>query len=222
MAPIASKPTPESEPMAETLRSLGESELIRRLAQFAPARQLDDDTADLPASSQRQVINTDLLVEGVHFSDATTSAEDVGWRAAAVNLSDLAASGADSVVGLTVGLVAPGETAWTWVDGVYRGLQTALDRYGGVLLGGDCSSGQQRMLAVNRHWHPRAPQTAALGGTTGRLAGDQRPPRPQPPRPCSAAKRALPQRPSPWTGIYAQQRPCSTSARPPDWMHSSG
>ena len=148
MAPIASKPTPESEPMAETLRSLGESELIRRLAQFAPARQLDDDTADLPASSQRQVINTDLLVEGVHFSDATTSAEDVGWRAAAVNLSDLAASGADSVVGLTVGLVAPGETAWTWVDGVYRGLQTALDRYGGVLLGGDCSSGQQRMLAV--------------------------------------------------------------------------
>lgn len=148
MAPIASKPTPESDPMTETLRSLGESELIQRLSQFAPAGQLDDDTATLPRSGQHQVINTDLLVEGVHFSDTTTSAEDVGWRAAAVNLSDLAASGADTVVGLTVGLVAPGETAWTWVEGVYRGLQMALDRYGGVLLGGDCSSGQQRMLAV--------------------------------------------------------------------------
>ena len=103
--------------MTETLRSLGESELIQRLSQFAPAGQLDDDTATLPRSGQHQVINTDLLVEGVHFSDTTTSAEDVGWRAAAVNLSDLAASGADTVVGLTVGLVAPGATAWTWVYG---------------------------------------------------------------------------------------------------------
>ena len=148
MAPIASRPTPESDPMADTLQSLGESELIARLAQFAPAGQLDDDTATLPVTGHRQVINTDLLVEGVHFSDATTSAEDVGWRAAAVNLSDLAASGADTVVGITVGLVAPGDTAWAWVEGVYRGLQMALDRYGGVLLGGDCSGGMQRMLAV--------------------------------------------------------------------------
>ncbi|MGC6482943.1 MAG: thiamine-phosphate kinase [Synechococcus sp.] len=134
--------------MADTLQSLGEAELIHRLAQFAPAGQFDDDTATLPTSSQRQVINTDLLVEGVHFSEATTSAEDVGWRAAAVNLSDLAASGADTVVGLTVGLVAPGETPWPWVEGVYRGLQLALNRYGGVLLGGDCSSGHQRMVAI--------------------------------------------------------------------------
>ena len=139
--------------MTDTLQSLGEAELLRRLAQFAPAGQLDDDTATLPATNALQLINTDVLVEGVHFSDTTTSPEDVGWRAAAMNLSDLAASGADSVVGVTIGLVAPGHTPWSWVEGVYRGLHAALDRFGGIVLGGDCSGGQQRMLAVTAIGH---------------------------------------------------------------------
>ena len=91
--------------MTDTLQSLGETELLRRLAQFAPAGQLDDDTATLPTTTSPQLINTDVLVEGVHFSDATTSPEDVGWRAATMNLSDLAASGAGSVVGVTICLL---------------------------------------------------------------------------------------------------------------------
>lgn len=134
--------------MTDTLQSLGEAELLRRLARFAPVGQLDDDTATLPTQSGPQLINTDVLVEGVHFSEGTTSPEDVGWRAAAVNLSDLAASGVDDVVGLTVGLVAPGDTPWKWVEGVYKGLSAALEQHGGILLGGDCSGGRQRMLAV--------------------------------------------------------------------------
>ena len=134
--------------MAETLQSLGESELLRRLARFAPPGQFDDDTATLAAQEQAHLVNTDLLVDGVHFSDTTTAAQDVGWRAAAVNLSDLAASGVDAVLGVTVGLVAPADTPWSWVEGVYQGLDAALKRYGGVLLGGDCSRGCQRMLSV--------------------------------------------------------------------------
>lgn len=134
--------------MTETLQSLGEAELLRRLALYAPVGQLDDDTATLPSQNGPQLINTDLLVEGVHFSDATTSPHDVGWRAAAMNLSDLAASGVDQVVGLTVGLVAPGDTPWAWVQGVYEGLSAALGEHGGILLGGDCSGGNQRMLAI--------------------------------------------------------------------------
>ena len=81
-------------------------------------------------------------------SDATMSPQDLGWRAAAANLSDLAAMGCSNVLGLSVGLVAPGDTAWDWVEGVYQGLSEALQRYGGRLLGGDCSSGQQRLLAI--------------------------------------------------------------------------
>ena len=133
----------------ETLAHLGESELIRRLGAFAPAGQFADDAALLSAGGEGAlVVNTDVLVEGLHFSEATTAAADVGWRAAAANLSDLAAMGCTEVVGLTVGLVAPAFTPWAWVEGVYGGLRAALDTYGGVLLGGDCSGGAQRILAV--------------------------------------------------------------------------
>jgi len=138
-------------PRAETLADLGEWELIRRLGAFAPAHQFSDDAALLPAPRPGDgslVINTDVLVEGVHFSDATTDAADVGWRAAAANLSDLAAMGCTEVLGLTVGLVAPASTPWPWVEEVYRGIGEALEAHGGVLLGGDCSSGRQRLLAI--------------------------------------------------------------------------
>jgi len=134
--------------VAECLRDLGEAELIRRLARFAPPGQFTDDTATVATRGRDLVVNSDLLVEGIHFSDASTSAEDVGWRAAATNLSDLAASGVETVLGLTVGLVAPPDTPWSWVEGVYTGIRAVLDTHGGVLLGGDCSAGRERMLAI--------------------------------------------------------------------------
>ena len=136
------------------LRDLGEWELLRRLSAYAPPGQLDDDAALLSEQSGRQlVVNTDVLVEGVHFSNATIGPRDLGWRAAAANLSDLAAMGCTSVAGITVALVAPGDTAWSWVEGVYEGLREALNRYGGVLLGGDCSSGGQRLLSITALGH---------------------------------------------------------------------
>lgn len=130
--------------MAEpaTLAALGEAELIRRLEAYAPPGQFNDDGALLKAPGDRVlVVTTDVLVEGVHFSDATIAAADLGWRAAAANLSDLAAMGCHSVRGLTVGLVAPGSTAWSWVEGVYGGLGEVLARYGGDLLGGTAAPG---------------------------------------------------------------------------------
>ena len=160
---------------SETLADLGEWELIRRLGAFAPAGAFDDDAALLaagaggesaPGSGRTLVVNTDVLVEGLHFSDATTAAADVGWRAAAANLSDLAAMGCDAVVGLTVGLVAPAATPWSWVEGVYLGLRQALERYGGALLGGDCSGGSQRLLAVTA-----LGRLAAAGGPIRRRDG---------------------------------------------------
>jgi len=136
--------------MPEGLRlaDLGEEELIRRLGAFAPPGQFLDDAALVAPAAGALVINTDLLVEGVHFSDATTGPVDVGWRAAAANLSDLAATGCVRVEGLTVGLAAPSGTPWSWVEGVYEGLTSALAPHGAVLLGGDCSRAGQRLLAV--------------------------------------------------------------------------
>lgn len=143
------QPGPVSGTGETTLNDLGEWELIRRLAAFAPAEQFNDDAAVLHIGMACPlVVNTDVLVEGIHFSDITTSAADVGWRAAAANLSDLAAMGCTDVVGLTVGLVTPGDTPWRWVEGVYGGLWQVLAEYGGDLLGGDCSAGAQRLLAI--------------------------------------------------------------------------
>lgn len=150
---------PPEQPV-ERLADLGEWELLRRLARYAPPGQFDDDAALLPDDRDTArgglpgggpadlVVNTDVLVEGIHFSDATMGPADLGWRASAVNLSDLAAMGCRTVVGLTVGLVAPAGTPWPWVAGVYDGLQQSLEHYGGCLLGGDCSAGGQRLLAV--------------------------------------------------------------------------
>ncbi|CAK6687002.1 thiamine-phosphate kinase [Synechococcus sp. CCY9201] len=151
-----------------TLSDLGEWELIRRLGAFAPTDQFSDDAALVPGGSGSIVINTDVLVEGLHFSEATTGAADVGWRAAVANLSDLAAMGCQEVVGLTVGLVAPPTTAWAWVEEVYQGLSAALRRYGGTLLGGDCSAGNQRLLAITALGRLAAAsqQTAAAQGRT--------------------------------------------------------
>ena len=134
--------------MTQTLADLGEAELLRRLARFAPPGQFDDDTAQLQQPPGDLLVNTDMLVEAIHFSDATTAAVDVGWRAVAANLSDLAASGVDQILGITVGLVAPGHTPWNWVEGVYRGIDSLLQDSGGVLLGGDCSRGPIRMLSI--------------------------------------------------------------------------
>jgi thiamine-monophosphate kinase len=53
-----------------TLAELGEAELLSRLARFAPPGQLNDDTALLPPDSRALLVNTDVMVEGVHFSDA--------------------------------------------------------------------------------------------------------------------------------------------------------
>ena len=134
--------------MTVTLAELGEAELLRRLACFAPPGQLADDTSTLTPDPRQLLVNTDVLVDNIHFSDLTTSPTDVGWRAVATNLSDLAASGAVAVDGITVALVAPGSTPWNWVEGLYSGISEALNCYGGILLGGDCSSGRQRLISV--------------------------------------------------------------------------
>lgn len=135
-----------------SLADLGEWGLIERLARFAPPDQFLDDAALIHgahgAPEPTLVVNTDVLVADVHFSDRTTGPEDVGWRATMANLSDLAAMGCTGALGLTVGLVAPPTTAWNWVEGVYEGMHQALASSGGTLLGGDCSSGPTRMLAI--------------------------------------------------------------------------
>ena len=122
---------------ALTIHDLGELGLLARLARFCPRDAIKDDAALMAVTAGCElVVTTDVLVDGVHFSDRTTAAEDVGWRAAAANLSDLAAMGAQPL-GITVGLSLPAETAIAWVEGLYQGIADCLEEYGGAIVGGD-------------------------------------------------------------------------------------
>ncbi|MEO1093842.1 MAG: thiamine-phosphate kinase [Cyanobacteria bacterium J06638_28] len=132
-----------------TVADVGELGLLARLQSFCDQSLIGDDAAVIPGCNgeRSQVITTDVLVDGVHFSDRTTSAMDVGWRAIAANLSDLAAMGA-SPIGVTVGLSLPGHVSVAWVEGLYEGMYTCLSRYGGTILGGDICRATQTAVAI--------------------------------------------------------------------------
>lgn len=136
------------------VRDIGEQGLLERLQRFCPKEIVGDDAAVLPSLEwgRSLVVTTDVLVDGVHFSDRTTSPEDVGWRAAAANLSDLAAMGA-SPLGITVGLSVTGDSSVRWVEGVYQGLTHCLQDYKTEIVGGDVVRSPVVSLAITAFGH---------------------------------------------------------------------
>ncbi len=123
--------------MTLTVQDIGEQGLLKRVQAFCPRAIVGDDAAVLPTEPGKSiVITSDVLVDGVHFSDRTTPPEAAGWRAIAANLSDLAAMGA-SPLGITVGLGLPKTTPVEWVEKLYQGMADCLNQYGGALVGGD-------------------------------------------------------------------------------------
>ncbi len=134
--------------MNESLSDLGELEILNRLKKFMDVGQIDDDTALLESENKDLLINTDVLVENVHFKDSIGTSKDIGWKAITTNLSDLASSGAKGSTSFTVGLIAPPTTKWHWLEGVYEGMQKALNEFGGKLIGGDCSKGKEKILSI--------------------------------------------------------------------------
>lgn len=130
------------------VKDLGEQGLLNRLQRFCPQDVVGDDGAVLETHPDKSlVVTTDVLVDGVHFSDRTTTAFDVGWRGAAANLSDLAAMGA-TPLGITVGLSLPGEKAVKWVEELYQGIDACLKIYQTTIVGGDICRSQITSLAI--------------------------------------------------------------------------
>ena len=132
----------------ELLEDIGEKELIKRLAKFMPKNQISDDCAFIKTTKKELLINTDSLVENVHFNDVTLSAFDVGWKAVASNVSDLISSGCSKIIGVNIGLVVPPTTDWIWIKDLYTGINQALKHFGGLILGGDCSVGKEKVISM--------------------------------------------------------------------------
>src|SRR5204862_4646051 len=103
------------------LSDLGEAGLLAELERRGLARGIENDAAEL---ADGLVVTQDALVEGVHFRLDWTGFRELGYRAAAVNLSDLAASGAEPQA-LLVTLAAPGELQLADVVELYEGLNEA-------------------------------------------------------------------------------------------------
>src|SRR3954470_7950087 len=110
------------------LSQLGELGLLAELERQGLIAGVEHDAAELAGGL---VVTQDALVEGVHFRLDWLSWRDLGWRAAAVNLSDLAASAAEPEA-LVVTLALPETTELDDVLELYRGLaETGVPVVGG-------------------------------------------------------------------------------------------
>lgn len=171
-----------------TLRDIGEDALIERLIGLVPrdssaAAGPGDDCAviDLgPHFPPLQLLKTDALVANVHYlPDSPPRA--IGWKSVARVISDFAAMGGHPERFL-ITLALPSDTPVAWVEDLYRGIGDCLEKFGGVLAGGETSSvplGSSSVISVAatgsvRREHLVLRSTARPGNVllvTGNLGG---------------------------------------------------
>jgi len=141
------------------LSELGELGLLAELERRGLASGLDAEGVVL---GDGLVATKDLLVEGVHFRREWTSWRDLGYKAAAVNLSDLAALGAEPL-GLLVGLGLPRDTDETAVVELYEGLAEG----GAPVVGGDLTAADELVISVTA-----LGRSERVPGRAGAVPGD--------------------------------------------------
>ena len=193
------------------MAALGEFGLITALSGWLPPDPrtlvgIGDDAAVLAAPDGRVVASTDFLLEGRHFRRDWSSAHDIGRKAAARSLIDVAAMGAVPT-GLLVALAAPGDLPVSWARDLARGIAAECARAGASVVGGDTARASSVLLATTRP--SGAARTAASSPipTSVRGSGGS--------QPDSAAMR--PNSPS-----AATVRSSSAAMVPPRMCHRSG
>jgi thiamine-monophosphate kinase len=135
-----------------TVAALGEFGLIKALSAWLPPDErtlvgIGDDAAVLAAPDGRVVATTDFLLEGRHFRRDWSSARDVGHKAAARSLADVAAMGAVPTA-LLVALAVPGDLPVSWARDLAEGLAAECARAGASVAGGDTARASSVLLAV--------------------------------------------------------------------------
>jgi thiamine-monophosphate kinase len=144
-----------------SVADLGEWGLIAAIAARMPPGPysrlgIGDDSAVVAAPSGSVVAAVDLLIEGRHFLRSWSSAHDVGVKAAARSLADIAAMGAVPTA-LLVALAAPGTLPVRWALDLAAGLAAEAGRAGAGVVGGDTASADSILISVT-----------ALGDLAGR------------------------------------------------------
>lgn len=128
------------------ISDLGEFPLIDRVAELLNVDRPDvivgigDDVAVLDTGGEDWLLaKVDIQVEGVHFLREAIHPRQLGRKALAINLSDIAAAGGQPDYAL-VSLVLPADTDVGWVDELYRGLRGEADRFGVAVVGGNMAN----------------------------------------------------------------------------------
>jgi thiamine-monophosphate kinase len=138
------------------LADTGEDELIRRVISLAPhpispGQGPGDDCAVVDAGGDELILlKTDALVENVHYT-IHDSPRQVGWKAIARVVSDFAAMGGHPSEYM-ITLALPSSTALAWVEDMYRGMASCMERYGGLLVGGETTSipkGSAQVISIS-------------------------------------------------------------------------
>ncbi|MEO7040132.1 MAG: thiamine-phosphate kinase [Candidatus Elarobacter sp.] len=123
----------------ERLRDVGDARLLVGIG--------DDAAVWQPSRNNRSVVTTDALIEGVHFTRSAMTAAQVGHRALAANLSDIAAMGARPVLA-TIALGFPPETDPAWLLGFYDGIAALAKTSRCAIAGGDLTGAPAITIAI--------------------------------------------------------------------------
>lgn len=118
-----------------------------------------DDCAEILCPPQ-MAVSTDLFVEDVHFRRSYFSPFETGYKALAVNVSDIAAAGAKPL-GVSVGLVVPVPFPRTEAEGILKGMFHAAKEHDIALTGGDLSRGDKLTFCVTVWGAPTIPESTA-------------------------------------------------------------
>lgn len=136
----------------DSLKTIGEFGLIRQLQRQWPTSSpriitgIGDDAAILKTTPGHQLlVSTDVLIEDVHFDLNYQTPKDLGWRAGAANLSDIAAMGGTPLY-LLVSMALPPQVPPQHVRELYRGIQAACCPFNVELIGGDTSSSPSQIF----------------------------------------------------------------------------
>ena len=133
------------------ISELGEFGLIEQLAKSVTLKNpstlkgIGDDAAVLDAGGQVTVVSTDLLVEGIHFDLSYTPLPHLGFKAVAVNVSDIAAMNAIPTQ-ITVSIGLSNRFSVEAVEALYEGINAACEQYGVDLVGGDTTASRSGLV----------------------------------------------------------------------------
>jgi len=136
------------------IKDIGEFELIERVARLLPhpgkkvVVGIGDDCAVYDTGGDKHsLITTDMLIETIHFSKEYATGYQIGWRAMAFNISDIASMGGTPAVAV-ISLGISKETEVDWVEELYKGMQAITEKYKFDIVGGDTVASHQTVLNI--------------------------------------------------------------------------